>query len=130
MILILLYELYEITTIENQSGKNLSLQIDHRQSPIKNFFLRKQVLLISASAEKPRTLARLFLKHFLKPWFQLHCTTFISRHAVNTKISNADVWFSFFFLKKFSEMFKVRFNNRQFDNGICLQEIFFIRLSK
>lgn len=99
MILILLYELYEITTIENQSGKNLSLQIDHRQSPIKNFFLRKQVLLISASAEKPRTLARLFLKHFLKPWFQLHCTTFISRHAVNTKISNADVWFSVFFLK-------------------------------
>lgn len=59
-------ELYEITTVENQSDKNLSLQIDHRQSPIKNFFLRKQaVLLISAGAERPRTLARLSLKHFL-----------------------------------------------------------------
>lgn len=58
--------IYEITTVENQSDKNLSLQIDHRQSPIKNFFLRKQaVLLISAGAERPRTLARLFLKHFL-----------------------------------------------------------------
>lgn len=53
LILILLYELYEITTIENQSGKNLSLQIDHRQSPIKNFFYASKSSWFLPALESP-----------------------------------------------------------------------------